>query len=60
MWHHKFDPHTNPLVGDIPAAELSAQPAKLISHKASPINDFLQKSFSNNQSITQRALRESS
>lgn len=42
MWHTKFEPHSNPLIKDIPLAPLSAQPSHTVNHRSGSIRDFVQ------------------
>jgi len=41
MWHHKFDPHRNPLMTEIPHGILNSQPQNLVTHKSTSVVDFL-------------------
>lgn len=57
MWHHKFDPHSNPMITDIPQGSLSAQPQYLVTHRSTSVKDFL-KTSNMKQTLIQDALRQ--
>jgi hypothetical protein len=61
MWHTKFEPHSNPLIKDIPLAPLSAQPSHTVNHRSGSIRDFVQTlNAPSSDNIIKRAIREAS
>ena len=41
MWHHKFLPHENVLIKEVPVAQLPPYPAHMISHNTQSIKNFM-------------------
>lgn len=58
MWHHKFNPHENPLVTAIPKGSLKEQQKHLVKHGSSSVQDYLNKNCTK-QSMIQQAITKS-
>ena len=58
MWHHKFNPHENPLITSIPKASLKEQQKHLVKHGSSSVQDYLNKTCTK-QSMIQQAITKS-